>query len=209
MKTLFPVNYHHVHIREHRELFGEVYESAKHLLNDAEGRWNCSVDTTYFDEKDVVDPRELQQVLAPYLYQYFPHDVDAKIVNSWLNVYNSGQHQEPHHHIQFPEFINFSGVIFLKYDASEDARFYFENMNLDHTISGYTYIFKQSPILDLDVKQGDMIVFPSFVRHGVHLQQNNTNRMTLSFNLDVKPEREMKDQTLYDELIAYSKRDQL
>jgi hypothetical protein len=61
----------------------------------------------------------------------------------------------------------------------------------------------------LDVKQGDMIVFPSFVRHGVHLQQNNTNRMTLSFNLDVKPEREMKDQTLYDELIAYSKRDEL
>ena len=187
MKTLFPIKYYHAHIVNHQHVFGKLYDSAKHLLNDADGKWNCSVDTTFFDEKDVVNPDELGQMLAPYLYQYFPRSVDIQIVNSWLNVYNSGQHQEPHHHIQFPEFINFSGVIFLNYDHKRDAHFYFENMNLDHTISGYTHIFEQSPILELDVEQGDLIVFPSFVRHGVHLQKENTNRTTLSFNLNVQP----------------------
>ncbi len=36
------------------------------------------------------------------------------------------------------------------------------------------------------VRQGDLIVFPSFVRHGVLLQKENSNRTTLSFNLDVR-----------------------
>ena len=50
-----------------------------------------------FEEKDVVPPEELGQVLAPYLYQYFPSNCDIEIVNSWLNLYNSGHAQEPHH----------------------------------------------------------------------------------------------------------------
>ena len=69
---------------------------------------------------------------------------------------------------------------------STDAKFYFENMNLDHTISGYTHIMKQDPIMYPPIRQGDMIVFPSFIRHGVHLQKNDTKRTTLSFNLDVR-----------------------
>ena len=112
--------------------------------------------------------------------------MNINIVNSWVNVYDSGNWQEPHHHIQFPEFINFSGVIFINYDPEKDAKFYFENMNLDHTISGYTHILKLDRIMYPPIRQGDMIVFPSFIRHGVHLQKHDTKRTTLSFNLDVR-----------------------
>jgi hypothetical protein len=186
-QTLFPVKYHHAHIHNHKQVFGSLLQSAEHLLSNTNGRWNCELQTTYFDEKDVVHPEELGTVLAPYLYQYFPNWSDIEILNSWLNLYNSGCHQEPHHHIQFPEFINFSGVVFIQYNPETDAKFYFENMNLDHTISGYTQLFQQSPIMDLSVKEGDIIVFPSFVRHGVHMQKSDTNRLTLSFNMCVRP----------------------
>tara|TARA_B100001250_G_C19809208_1_gene794972 strand:+ start:2478 stop:3038 length:561 start_codon:yes stop_codon:yes gene_type:complete len=186
MKTLFPIQYHHVHIRDHKETFGKLYDSCKDICKEVDGKWNCSVNSTFFDENDIVAPEQLGALLSPYLYQYFPPEVELKIVNSWLNVYNKGQHQEPHHHVQFPEFINFSGVIFLNYDKEKDAPFYFENMNLDHTISGYTHIFKQNPIMYPQVRQGDLIVFPSFVRHGVLLQKEDSNRTTLSFNLDVR-----------------------
>lgn len=162
-------------------------ESARHLLTDAEGRWNCSVLTTHFEEKDVVPPQELANVLAPYLYQYFPSDCEIEIVNSWLNLYNSGHAQEPHHHINYPDFINFSGVIFIQYNKTTDGHFYFENLNLEHTVLGYSHIFNQAPILTPDVKNGDVIVFPSFVRHGVTQQKQDTNRLTLSFNLNVTP----------------------
>lgn len=184
---LFPIKFHKAHLHNHKEIFGSLLESARHLLSDSEGRWNCSVLTTHFEEKDVVPPEELGQVLAPYLYQYFPPDCDIEIVNSWLNLYNSGHAQEPHHHVNYPDFINFSGVIFIQYDKEKDGKFYFENMNLDHTVLGYTHIFKQSPVLEPDVSEGDLIVFPSFVRHGVRLQKHDTNRLTLSFNLNVTP----------------------
>ena len=89
--------------------------------------------------------------------------------------------------MNYPDFINFSGVIFIQFDKDKDGKFYFENMNLDHTVLGYTHIFKQSPVLEPDVSEGDLIVFPSFVRHGVRMQKHDTNRLTLSFNLNVTP----------------------
>ncbi len=183
---LFPIKYHHVHIRDHGDIFGQLVDSCSHLLSSSKDKWNCDTTTTFFDENDIIPPDELGQFLAPYLYQYFPPEVNINIVNSWVNVYDSGNWQEPHHHIQFPELINFSGVIFINYDPEKDAKFYFENMNLDHTISGYTHIMKQDPIMYPPIRQGDMIVFPSFIRHGVHLQKHDTRRTTLSFNLDVR-----------------------
>ena len=66
--TLFPIQYYHCKIHNHKELFGSLLDSAKHLLKDAQGKWNCSVYTTYFEEQDVVDADELGKVLAPYLY---------------------------------------------------------------------------------------------------------------------------------------------
>ena len=162
-------------------------ESAKHLLRDTDGRWNCNVQTTHFEESDVIDPQELVDFLYPYLFQYFPRNVKIEVVNSWLNVYNNGCSQEPHNHVNFPDFINFSGVIFVRFDETKDGKFYFENMNLDHTILGYTHIFEQPHIVEPDVKEGDLLLFPAFVRHGVRMQNNDTNRMTLSFNLAVTP----------------------
>jgi len=185
--TLFPIQYYHCKIHNHKELFGSLLDSAKHLLKDAQGKWNCSVYTTYFEEQDVVDASELGKVLAPYLYQYFPTHCNIDLINSWLNLYNSGHTQEPHHHVNFPDFINFSGVIFIQYKKGEDANFYFENLNLEHTVLGYTHIFEQDQILTPDITEGDLLLFPSFVRHGVKTQRFDNNRLTLSFNLAVTP----------------------
>ena len=109
------------------------------------------------------------------------------LIISCLNLYNSGHTQEPHHHVNFPDFINFSGVIFIQYKKGEDANFYFENLNLEHTVLGYTHIFEQDQILTPDVTEGDLLLFPSFVRHGVKTQRFDNNRLTLSFNLAVTP----------------------
>ena len=49
--TLFPIQYYHCKIHNHKELFGSLLDSAKHLLKDAQGKWNCSVYTTYFEEQ--------------------------------------------------------------------------------------------------------------------------------------------------------------
>jgi hypothetical protein len=185
--TLFPIKYYQAHVYNHSETFGRLLESAKHLLRDTDGRWNCNVQTTHFEESDVIDPQELVDFLYPYLFQYFPRNVNIEVVNSWLNVYNNGCSQEPHNHVNFPDFINFSGVIFVRFDETKDGKFYFENMNLDHTILGYTHIFEQPHIVEPDVKEGDLLLFPAFVRHGVRMQNNDTNRMTLSFNLAVTP----------------------
>ena len=162
-------------------------DSARHLLSDADGRWICSVQTTFFEEKDVIAPDELGDFLAPYLWQYFPDNVSINVVNSWLNLYNKGHAQEAHNHVNFPDFVNFCGVIFIQFDPETDGRFYFENMSDIHTVLGYTHIFEQSHVMMPEVKSGDLLLFPAFVRHGVMKQNNDTNRLTLSFNLSVTP----------------------
>ena len=69
---LFPIKYHHVHIRDHGDIFEQLIDSCSHLLSSSKDKWNCDTTTTFFDENDIIPPDELGQFLAPYLCQYFP-----------------------------------------------------------------------------------------------------------------------------------------
>ena len=128
--------------------------------------------------KNTLDPESakyLTNIIAALLkekYQRFT----LRITNIWRNKYLNKDYQEPHIHVD-------SHLSFIIY----------EKVNSPHTIfyNPAKYLIDASQVTDTIVfrnfrpqlKQGQMIVFPSFVEHMV---DTNSDQVTISGNLDFK-----------------------
>lgn len=103
-----------------------------------------------------------------------------KITNSWFNIEEKGSGLKRHSH---PNSI-LSGVIYIQCDSNSHP-LYFYNPNpfvtysKTNTSTDYSYEWiKFSP------KQGDMLIFPSWLQHGSDDEINlSNNRTVISFNI--------------------------
>lgn len=120
-------------------------------------------------------------------------DYKVDIIENWLNQYVQGMYQELHTHVAGPKYGTTFGInYFLKYDPNKDCKFFFYNAK--HAIqetTGMTEMFENSPwrvdeTFFPDVKEGDVIIFPSYLMHGVSLQENVGERITLTTNIRVE-----------------------
>lgn len=105
------------------------------------------------------------------------------ITNSWFNIQNKGSVLKMHVH---PESI-ISGALYINVDK-QSSKIFFENPNYF-----LAYLFNQadneiiSPYrfehVWIEPQLGDLILFPSWLRHGSYNDVNQTdNRIVLSFN---------------------------
>jgi len=106
--------------------------------------------------------------------------IDSKITNSWVNIQDKGGILKEHVH---PNSI-LSGVLFINV-GKKASKLYFQNPNpfvcytyTKEPLNNYTYEwYSFSP------KKGDLIIFPSWLKHGSNQQRNlYTNRTAISFN---------------------------
>ena len=89
----------------------------------------------------------------------------------WFNVYTKGDYQETHQHIG--SFI--SCVYFLK--ARQDgANLYFKPPYYDTHLD--------VPYVKHKAEEGKLVMFRSFIPHGVEKHNSDENRITLAYNFD-------------------------
>ena len=105
----------------------------------------------------------------------------------WVNKYTKGDHQDVHYHMN-PDCGDpplFSFTYFAKYEPEKDAKFYFYNPSPAPNL--YKDFIPQQPEFklrkELDVQEGDIIIFPSYMLHGVDEQLRDEPRITLSGNI--------------------------
>jgi len=103
----------------------------------------------------------------------------SKITSSWINIQNKGSILESHTH----PCSTISGALYINVDDNS-SKIYFDNPNcfLDFTNikKDTTYSYKKYWI---SPKIGDLILFPSWIKHGSNSEINFTEkRMVLSFN---------------------------
>lgn len=105
----------------------------------------------------------------------------------WVNQYTKGDQQDVHYHMN-PEFGDpplFSFTYFAKYDPEKDAKFYFFNPSPAPDL--YKDFIDTRPEFklrkELDIQEGDIIIFPSYMLHGVDEQVRDEPRITLSGNI--------------------------
>ena len=121
-----------------------------------------------------------------YLYKIIKikKNINFKLMNSWVNVHKKGDWAQEHEHSN--SYI--SGIVYLDvFENSGNLIFKKEN--------NWTNIFPKVPLIDFEEynetnsttwtyvpKNGDIYLFPSFLKHSVEKNLNKKNRYSLAFN---------------------------
>jgi hypothetical protein len=186
IKELFAVPLRKVRLDESAELKEAVlpailerYEAG--LYNPPRDWKTDRVHTSYSasDEKHVIlempaaYDRLLQSVVPPSKYR----------VQLWHNVYwKHEEYQEIHHHV--PCHLSF--IHFLSFDKSEHKPPIFYDpsriVRAHCRREGIPSEYSQDKVV-LDVEEGDVIIFPSYVEHLIPPGVYKTPRVTVSMNL--------------------------
>ena len=157
----------------------------KCTIND---EWQCSVKTSRGIKNDW---SKLEKIVSEKL-KNFPlrkNNFKLSIETPWMNVYENGDYQEPHHHVS--NGFQFSFCYFYRLPKNcgkfsfynESYRNYCaDNMNqvLDlESISFFEWIIP-------DVVEKDLIIFPSHYIHQVSQNKTEEKRITISGNIKLE-----------------------
>lgn len=112
----------------------------------------------------------------------------------WSSKYTKGMYQAEHNHIDINEIFSF--VYFAKYDPTKDAQLVFVK---DMTMAKQNgFLVEDSPYtlceeienhpvfsnhVTLNIKEGDLVIFPSYLDHFVEEQKHDGPRITIAGNL--------------------------
>ena len=170
------------------------YQKYESYLNP---HWPCNVHSTIFENNEV-DYRNI----VPYFkneYEKFSKQINLNnhnydISNIWYNYYLAGNNQEYHDHVASKRTSIYSMVYFLKIN-DEHPKITFHNYTNYHVLFGSNRRLKDLYPSDdinhsivnqhwsLNANEGDLIIFPSYIPHGVFVQKTNDPRITISLNL--------------------------
>ena len=154
------------------------------LTENQEFSWvdGCSIEVERLDLREDFIP-----LFKPSLSIFFNElELDCRTANLsiycheiWRNTYKKGCFQEVHDHTPF----HLSGCLFLTDEQEDDGKFFFYNQ-------GYTEVYREWRDLGFSgdrktirAERGKLLLFPSYMLHGVSVHKSNNIRKTVSFNL--------------------------
>lgn len=116
----------------------------------------------------------LQDILKPELNEFCQEaEVTCRMTDAWCVRYYKGDQQTIHNHRSW----GFSGIIYLEYDPTVHSPTCFVAPWQDPRTDTTSLVFPQN------VKEGTMILFPSYTLHFVYPNQTRKRRSILSFDL--------------------------
>ena len=130
---------------------------------------------SYFQDTFISKSNEYMRNTLGYEYDH------SFITQSWLNVSN---HKQTHHSHYHPNSI-VSGVFYIEQPNTDDD-FYFTKFESSRLLPHIPYnpeIENTWQELHMSIEKNSLILFPSHVPHGVKQNNQNTSRITLSFNV--------------------------
>ena len=147
---------------------------------------NTASNNTYVLENKAL--KNLKEDLYKMVLDYFDkvvctdNSITPYITQSWLNYTKANQFHHTHPHPN--SYI--SGVFYINADKKVDKiKFYKDNNSLFKLKTTKFNIFN-SDSWWYSIKTGDVILFPSFLRHGVNKKEGKNIRISLSFNVFLK-----------------------
>lgn len=191
---LFPVTIHLSEVKNHQFVKGscmnyveKAYEENPSTFMDP---WDADVFTTFGKQIDLpwdqIMPNYIENIkdLASLL------GIAGKpaVTEMWINAYKTNQNQEVHDHSPG----HFSAIHYIKYDQKEHLPTIFINPYRQASMANKPHFhtdINQVPQTwisqsFINVKEGDLLIFPSFFEHKVPRQQSDNLRVTLSFNFN-------------------------
>lgn len=159
----------------------------RNVVKEPEG-WKCNVNTSYLNRNDDSWFNEFYNVIETEIKQsfkkFFNADILCEMDKPWINEYEKGYFQEKHQHLNL-EGYNYSYCYFHRLPDHKDcAKFVFNSNNYNIEYMTKTPFLTQEVCIP-EVKQYDLIVFPSWVQHSVTKHNIDMQRVTISGNFKV------------------------
>ena len=128
--------------------------------------------------------KALHDTLQQHLDEYFKtifntsNKVSLKITQSWLTLSRQGESHHVHTH---PNSVA-SGVLYINLAENDGISFHRNEDNLWHELLPAQENYFNAKRYFINTSVGDIILFPSHVRHGVREVTDAVERVSLSFN---------------------------
>ena len=189
-----------------KEIFGEciyisviepeIHKQIKEIIlrgqhNDEYKSWpHCNVDSTFFNTSvllNEIEP-EYRTLMEKEIKKHIVNincNLDCVLQNLWHNVYKKGDYQEPHHHMD-NDNIALSCIYCV---VESDAQLYFTNNNFRiHHLSKIQQVYNSENYKEYyypKMTEGSLIIFPSYLYHGVTPQKSESQRITIAGNIRI------------------------
>jgi len=186
---LFPqrVYKYHLDSTEIKKMMLDRYNSYKDFsTNGTPSGWFCNVRTEF----QGAFPQEIGNNYLEILKQW-RYDIGLKdkpyVHEIWMNTYDHSHYQEPHTHL--PGF--YSAIHYVMFNPYEHEgttfcnpqeqinSFMFDSEFMDERLN--PHILEHA---DIPVEEGDVLIFPSNLKHFVKKNDSKHLRMTISFNIN-------------------------
>ena len=181
-QEIFPTKIFRYQLKSHQDLkdkyLKDMIESYEECRYDKPEGWVCDKVATSFNQKQII--KEVPDEYAKIVDELMDRKLEGKF-DFWHSVYKNGESQEVHHHL--PAW--WSGIHFLKFNKEEHkAPVFWDPARLAKGFSNSGALSGLEQFVP-EVREGDFIVFPSYLEHCVPAGHYNDYRVTIAVNLRV------------------------
>lgn len=194
--SIFPVPLFREFYHNFEDIKEKIVPTFKELeeadLNDYTGKYSAGSYTSFYSNFDLLRYPELGNLKsfikssAQEAHESIGLSGELVFTNSWFSINRQHSYHEAHHHC--PDI--WSGVYYVKADC-KDATISFLNKNIIDTgwpynttkIENTDYVSSQ---VTCTVYSGLLIIFPSYLEHKVNQQTEDSERITIAFNMNIK-----------------------
>ena len=159
----------------------QIVEKAYHYCSNGktpEG-WLCDINSTYSLSANALDdfPILKQQILiAATEYSMLHWKKDCKIINSWVNVAQSYQYQEQHHHLTGgKDQVKFCAVYYPQVHQTEVITFHSPFVSIVTFTGGHGS-------MSINIKPNRLILFPAYLEHSFRSIKREVDKISFSAN---------------------------
>jgi uncharacterized protein (TIGR02466 family) len=120
----------------------------------------------------------LQEHLNVYAKDILKYSCDLYITHSWLNINPKGTGHFSHTHVNSV----FSGVFYIELSETSPGLTFFNDRKSIFQITPTEFNSFNSEFWTIDMKKGDIVLFPSNIYHEVAQNNSDAERISLAFN---------------------------
>ncbi|MCP4595348.1 TIGR02466 family protein [Neptuniibacter sp.] len=163
----------------------EVAVTAKHQLFESK---LCFLEA---DNPAIMELRRMLEELISAIatevnHEYWPEDAegDATIIESWFHVTQDGGYHDVHSHPN----CSWCGIYYLDPGECELGsrngvnRFYDPRVNADHYADAGSAYINQQGFWDFEPVEGQVVIFPSYLKHSALPYFGKKDRVIIAFN---------------------------
>lgn len=155
------------------------------VFNTNEKGWQSPNTIQSLEEFKDINIRILQVCERIGESQHFIPNLDYKL-QAWVNISPPGASNKIHYHAN----CHFSGVYYISLKAPECGSIYFRDPRVASRMMSYPATqpteFTVGEVR-MTAEEGRMYVFPGWLEHGVDVNESNSDRVGISFNVLATP----------------------